>query len=215
LRWKRELDRLTTAREQRLGELRAGHRAEMAAFREKYDREESFRKYTKVNGDVLQLRAKEHSLVLCNRFQEARALAREAARAENAQAEVKQRMAEEEVMRKQGRILERQEKEIGLTLEHYEKMITQAQGLMESEMRMLKKRLSAGREMKKQIGTPIIVVPGGNGRSPRASSEYMEFRAFCPTRKLALQPLTGLGVKCGAGNRITGDERGNQRKISD
>jgi hypothetical protein len=140
-------------------------------------------------------------MVMCCRFPEARAIAKEAERVEAVETEKMQRTAELEVMRKQARMMERQEREIAAALEYYDKAVAQTKGMMETGVATLKRRITALENIKVSPVKAPAVLPGDAARSPRSLSSYFEFRAAWPGRTLALKSISGLAEKC---RKLTG-----------
>jgi hypothetical protein len=87
-------------REKKLRELRAGHQQRLKEFEIEYNRIEKFRKYSKPSPALLDLRWRERSMVICNRFPEAQAMQKRALAIGQEESLRAQGIAEMEVMRK-------------------------------------------------------------------------------------------------------------------
>jgi hypothetical protein len=194
--WHARVEKIRGEMQARLAELAEAQKAELAAFRQKYDDPITFRCYSKPSSAVLQLRAKERSLVILCRFPEANAMSKEAERREAQEAEKMQKTAEWEVLRKQARMLERHEREKAAATEYFTGVIAQTKAMMEQGVTKLKTRIAALEKLKNSPVKAPFVTPGEATTSPRTRESYFEFRQAWPGRKLALKPISGLAQKC-------------------
>jgi hypothetical protein len=201
--WRTRLASVAAARDKKLKELNAAHKRELREFEERYNRVESFRKYTKPSPGLLQMRARERSMVMCNRYPEAKAMQREAIAVEAAETEAKQQIAETETLRKKELLLAKQAQEFQGATQYYEKLIRQTHLEMDKALLSVTRRIDALEVLKKlpardsKNKVPGLDPPDPFGLpSPRTRDSYYKFRLAHPGRKLRLAPLCDLATKC-------------------
>jgi hypothetical protein len=200
--WDNRVEEVNESREKRLRELRAVHRQKLKQFEDEYDKVEKFRKYSKPSPALLELRWRERSMVMCNRFPEAKAIQQRALAIEQAESERAQGIAEMEVMRKRDWILVKQAQEIEGVMTHYENFMIQIQTQMQKSLHSLQHRIEVLELLRKAHSR------GGKGfystldppdpyglPTPRTRDNYHQFRLSHPGRKLPVTPLKNLAKK--------------------
>jgi hypothetical protein len=201
--WDKRVEHVHELRETKLRELRAAHHQKLKAFEEEYDKIEKFRKYSKPSPALLDLRWRERSMVMCNRFPEAKAMQMRALAIEQAETERAQGIAEMEVMRKRDWLLTRQAQEIEGTMKHYEKFLTQTETQMDRALHRLHRRIDVLLLLKRapshgdQGVYCALDPPDPYGLpTPRTRENYHQFRLSYPGRKLPVTPLNNLAMQC-------------------
>lgn len=199
--WQGKFQTMRQNEEQKEEELKRTHKEQVRDFDEYYDDVDHLRAYSKPSPYLLHLRYRERSMVMCNRFMEAKAMSNEADQIEKAEAAKAQALAHHDIMEKRSNLLKKQAGEVQRARNYYDKHVEKNKKEMEKEMTMFQRRLTL-LERTKEAGTTESIdfyatCPEPPGvRSPRTRKQYNEFRSTAPVGKLKLQPLLGLASKC-------------------
>ena len=182
-------------------ELKRTHKEQVRDFDEYYDDVDHLRPYSKPSSFLLHLRCRERSMVMCNRFKDAKAMSNEADRLEKAEAAKAQALAHQEITGKRNNLLKKQAGEVQRARNYYDKHLEKNKKEMEKEMNLFQRRISVLERNKEGNTVEALdfyaTCPEPPGvRSPRTRQQYNEFRNTAPVGKLKLQPLIGLAAKC-------------------
>ena len=182
-------------------ELKRTHKEQVRDFDEYYDDVDHLRPYSKPSAFLLHLRCRERSMVMCNRFMDAKAMSNEADRLEKAEAAKAQALAAQEITGKRNNLLKKQAGEVQRARNYYDKHVEKNKKEMEKEMNLFQRRIHVLERNKEGNTTESLdfyaTCPEPPGvRSPRTRQQYNQFRNTAPVGKLKLQPLIGLAAKC-------------------
>jgi hypothetical protein len=185
-------------KDDKLEEIKMRHRRQWVQFESHYDDVDNLKAFSKPSGGLLQIRAQERACVLCQRFQDAKVLQKEARRMEKMEIERGQRWAESSVERKKQNLAARQRREIELATIWFDRLILTTRQQMAVVVEADKTRLGF-LDREAHLGLTFIGADGQEAcgvSTPRTKESLLRFRATEPLRPLPLLPVVGLAEKC-------------------
>ncbi|OHS98002.1 hypothetical protein TRFO_09182 [Tritrichomonas foetus] len=225
-RWEKRLKTFEKDVSAKISTQQNTHEKEIVEFDEYYNNLEHFRKYSKPSPFLLHLRTRERKMVICHEYSNAKFIRKKAERLEKEESEIAQRRAEDEIIGKKEKLLNRHEAERERLNDYCEKLRASILKERQNEIDVFHRRLDLLYKIKQETLSNIkntatvsareakldaskeSVIP----RSPRTLEEFNQFRVATVSKKLQLKPISGLAKKC---RRFTSTSQGKERNIND